>query len=49
MANVKATAKTKVSVKKKPIKAGSSHTSTTGGIFTTKTIAIAKKRKKKNG
>lgn len=44
---VKVTGKTKVSVKQTPVKAGSTHTNTTGGIFTTKVVAIARKRKKK--
>lgn len=47
MAKVKATAKTKVSVKKKPVKAGSSHTNNTGGILNAKMAAIVRKRKKK--
>lgn len=50
-AKVVAKAKTSASVKKRPVKAGSTHTSTTGGIMTTKVIAIAKKKKgyKHNG
>lgn len=48
-ANVKLRGKTKVQVKRKPIKAGSTNTSTTGGVFITKTVAIAKKRKRRNG
>ena len=44
---VKVTGQTKVSVKRKPVKAGSTHTNTTGGIFTTKVVAIERKRKKK--
>lgn len=45
MAKGKVKAKVKTSAKKKPIKAGSQHTNTTGGIFTTKVIAISKKIK----
>jgi hypothetical protein len=50
-AKVVAKAKTGATVRKKPVKAGSTHTSTTGGIMTTKVIAIAKKKKgyKHNG
>lgn len=44
---VVAKAKTKAKVKRKPVKAGSTHTSTTGGIMTTKIVAIAKKKKNK--
>lgn len=49
MAKVKAKASGKVSVKvkKKPIKAGSTHTNDTGGIFTAKVAAIARKRRNK--
>lgn len=43
----KARGKVKAKVKSKPVKAGSTHTATTGGIFTTTVVAIAKK--KKNG
>lgn len=39
--------KTKAKVKKAPVKAGRTHTSTTGGIMTTKVVAIAKKKKNK--
>lgn len=48
---VKVTGKTKVSVQRKPIKAGSTHTNNSGGVFTAKTIAIVRKRRKnqKNG
>lgn len=50
-AKVVAKAKTGATVRKSPVKAGSSHTKTTGGIMTTKVIAIAKKKKgyKHNG
>lgn len=50
-AKVVAKAKTSATAKKRPVKAGSTHTSTTGGIMTTKVIAIAKKKKgyKHNG
>lgn len=48
MANVKVTGKTSVSVKKKPIKAGSANHGGSGGIFTAKVAAIARKRRKKN-
>lgn len=44
MARGKIKAKARVSTKVKPVKAGSKHTNTTGGIFTTKVIAITKKR-----
>lgn len=44
---VKVTGKTKVSVKKNPIKAGSGHKDNTGGIFTAKVAAIARKRRKR--
>lgn len=44
---VKVTGKTKVNVKKKPIKAGSGYKDNTGGIFTAKVAAIARKRRKK--
>lgn len=45
-AKVVAKAKTSASAKKRPpIKAGSTYTKTTGGIMTTKVIAIAKKKK----
>lgn len=43
-AKVVAKAKTKASVKKAPVKAGSTHTNKTGGIMTSKVIAIAKKK-----
>lgn len=49
MAKVRVKGSVKVSARKKPVKAGSAHTGTTGGIFTTKAIAIAKKRRRKNG
>lgn len=45
MAKVRGTIK--AAARKKPVKAGSTHTDTTGGIFTSKVIAIAKKRKNK--
>lgn len=45
MAKGRLKAKVSTSVKKKPVKAGSQHTNTTGGIFTTKVIAITKKIK----
>ena len=49
MANkVKVSSKAKVSVKKtpkKPVKAGSEREKTSGGVFTTKVIAIVKKKK----
>lgn len=50
-AKVVAKAKTSASAKKRPVKAGSTYTKTTGGIMTTKVIAIAKKKKgyKNNG
>lgn len=50
-AKVVAKAKTGATVKKKPVKAGSTYTKTTGGIMTTKVIATAKKKKgnKHNG
>lgn len=41
----KARGKIKAKAKRKPVKAGSSHTATTGGIFTTTVVAIAKKEK----
>lgn len=44
MAKGKIKAKVAVKAKVKPIKAGSKHTGTTGGIFTTKVIAITKKK-----
>lgn len=44
MANGRVKAKAKVKAKVKPVKAGSKYTNTTGGIFTTKVIAITKKR-----
>lgn len=47
-AKVVAKAKTSASVKNRPVKAGSTHTSTTGGIMTTQVIAIAKKKKNKS-
>lgn len=40
----KARGKVKSKVKRKPVKAGSEHTNTTGGIFTSKVIAIVKKK-----
>ena len=49
MANkVKVRSKAKVSVKRtpnKPVKAGTEREKTSGGIFTTKVIAIVKKKK----
>lgn len=47
MAKVKG--RVKASSNKKPVKAGSQHTNTTGGIFTTKVIAIVKKIKNGEG
>ena len=47
MAKVKAKAVGKVSIKRKPIKAGSTHTGDTGGILNAKVAAIARKRRKK--
>lgn len=44
---VKVTGKTKVSVKKNPIKGGSTNRQG-GGVFTAKMAAIARKRRKKN-
>lgn len=41
----RASAKIKSKVKRKPVKAGRKHTNSTGGIFTTKVIAITKKIK----
>ena len=49
MAKGKVKAKVKASANKIPLKAGSQHTNTTGGIFTTKVIAIAKKIKNGKG
>lgn len=49
MAKGRLKAKVSTSVKKKPVKAGSQHTNTTGGIFTTKVIAITKKIKNGKG
>lgn len=49
MAKGRLKAKVSTSVKKKPVKAGSQHTNTTGGIFTTKVIAITKKIKNVEG
>lgn len=46
MVKVKAKAVNRVTIKKAPVKAGSTHQNTTGGIFTTKVVAITKKRKK---
>lgn len=43
MARIKG--KAKVSVKKSPVKAGSTHTKETGGIFTSKVAAIVQKKK----
>lgn len=43
MARIKG--KTKVSVKKKPVKAGSSHGKDTGGVLTSKVAAIVNKKK----
>lgn len=44
---VKVVGKSKVGVKRRPIKAGSTHTDNTGGIFTAKVAAYARKRKRK--
>lgn len=46
---VKVKGRVKASTRKKPVKAGSQHTNTTGGIFTTKVIAITKKIKNGKG
>lgn len=46
MANGRVKAKAKVKAKARPIKAGSTNRGGNGGIFTTKVIAI---RRKKNG
>jgi hypothetical protein len=43
---VKISGSTKVKVKKKPVKAGSTNTKG-GGIFTAKTAAIVRKRRRK--
>lgn len=47
MANVKITGETKVLVKRKPIKAGSSHGGNTGGILNAKMAATIRRRKRK--
>jgi hypothetical protein len=47
MANVKITGGTKVYVKRKPIKAGSSHSGNTGGILNAKMAATVRRRKRK--
>lgn len=45
---VKVTGKTKVRVKKNPIKSGSANRGGSGGIFTAKMAAIVRKRRKNN-
>lgn len=45
MAKVKVKGRTGVKVKRNPVKAGSKHTDTSGGIFTTKVVKIVKKQK----
>lgn len=47
MANVKITGGTKVRVKRKPIKAGSSHVGNTGGVLNAKMAATVRRRKRK--
>ena len=47
MAKVRASAVGRVSIKRNPIKAGSTHTGDTGGIFNAKVAAIARKRRNK--
>lgn len=47
MANVKITDGTKVYVKRKPIKAGSTHGGNTGGILNAKMAATVRRRKRK--
>lgn len=45
---VKVTGKTKVSVKKSPVKSGSANCGGNGGILNAKMVAIARKRRRKN-
>lgn len=45
---VKAKAVGKVTIKKNPVKAGSTHRGNTGGVFNAKVAAIARVRKRKN-
>lgn len=47
MANVKITGGTKIHVKRKPIKAGSTHGGNTGGILNAKMAATVRRRKRK--
>lgn len=47
MAKVKITGGTKVRVKRKPIKAGSSHVGNTGGVLNAKMAATVRRRKRK--
>lgn len=47
MAKVKINSGTKVHVKKKPIKAGSSHGGNTGGVLNAKMAATVRRRKRK--
>lgn len=45
MAKVKVKGRSRVKVKRKPVKAGSKYTDTSGGIFTTKVVKIVNKMK----
>lgn len=47
MANVKITSGTKVHIKRKPIKAGSTHGGNTGGVLNAKMAATVRRRKRK--
>lgn len=47
MAKIKITGGTKVRVKRKPIKAGSSHGENTGGVLNAKMAATVRRRKRK--
>lgn len=47
MAKVKITGGTKVHIKRKPIKAGSTHGGNTGGVLNAKMAATIRRRKRK--